>query len=83
MGFHGYGQGDARYDNSQSSSSKGSLRHPERTQVAGHPNDGPVDLSKYGTPTGRGTWAFGKQKGTYAELRSQCFISRVSHCYIT
>jgi hypothetical protein len=80
MPFHGYGQGDARYDEASKGQNNQTERnrYPERTQVAGHPNNGPVDLSKYGTPTGRGSWAFGKKKrGMYTELHSQGFISRV------
>jgi hypothetical protein len=36
--------------------------HPNRTIVPRHRNDGPVDLSQYCTPTGRGTWSIGGQR---------------------
>jgi len=36
--------------------------HQNRTAVPRHRNDGPVDLSQYCTPTGRGTWSIGGQR---------------------
>jgi hypothetical protein len=36
--------------------------HQNRTVVPRHRNDGPVDLSQYCTPTGRGTWSIGGRR---------------------
>jgi hypothetical protein len=66
MPFHGYGQGDARHDeisDGQNNLTERYRRYQERPQVPGHPNNGPVDLSKFGTATGRGTWGFGRKNG--------------------
>jgi hypothetical protein len=37
---------------------------PNRPIVQRHRNDGPVDLSQYCTPTGRGTWSIGGHRTT-------------------
>jgi hypothetical protein len=36
--------------------------HQNRTIIPQNRNDGPVDLSQYCTPTGRGTWSIGGQR---------------------
>lgn len=56
--------------------------HPSRSIVPRHRNDGPVDLSQYCTPTGRGTWSIGGQR-TAPQASPHVRIQGPSNHYIT
>lgn len=60
MPFTGYGQSDIECD--KCVPVKRCALHDDRPVYPGHRNDGPVDLSKFGTPTGRGTFYFGRPR---------------------
>lgn len=60
MPFTGYGQSDGSC--SECIPTQCCYRHDDRPVYPGHRNDGPVDLSKLGTPTGRGTFYFGRPR---------------------